>query len=523
MAARVPISSLVDAANDSERVLLGLLLLEPERFPEIGLAVDDFGDPRHRELFAGINSLEAEGVSWDSVSLIAYLKANGTLHKVGGAASLSDLTTGIPRHIAPNRHVRIVRDASLRRRAHMVFEAGATALSDASVDPGASLERTMKSARRLLDGLDDNGELLPYTPETGGYQREPELLRLSDVRASPVDWLWEPYLAAGTLAMLSGDPGGGKTYVALAIAAELSNGLMPFTSLPCEPLTTLYLSLENSPEHVVRPRFDLLHGNAERCHLLQGSVTKGKQQQRGSISLKDLDILEGSLQLTKAGLLIVDPIQSYLGADVDAHRSNETRPILDGLARLASQYQCCILLVRHLSKSSGGRAIHRGLGSIDLTGAVRTELMVGNAPNDPEQRALVHIAEPLPPKPKGMHRKTYNRLIAKALIIERQAVVSQFAVMSALLDEIPLQPCYLAGKKASADPYRIARENAMRLHNRLNGQDGPTKSGEKATSTGVLCRRLWEIAQLSPEQTNGSIMGQVRAIRAIARLRGWRK
>ena len=64
---------------------------------------------------------------------------------------------------------------------------------------------------------------------------------------------------------------------------------------------------------------------------------------------------------------------------------------MDGLGRLAREHNCCVLMVRHLSKGSGGRAIHRGLGSIDFTAAARTELIAGSAADDPDSRALVQI------------------------------------------------------------------------------------------------------------------------------------
>jgi hypothetical protein len=110
----------------------------------------------------------------------------------------------------------------------------------------------------------------------------------------------------------------------------------------------------------------------------------------GPVKLSDISFLSSALQQTKAELMVVDPIQSFLGADVDTHRANETRPMMDELSRLAKEHNCCILLLRHLSKASTGRAIYRGLGSIDFTGAVRTELLAGCSSTDPTHYALVH-------------------------------------------------------------------------------------------------------------------------------------
>jgi len=230
----------------------------------------------------------------------------------------------------------------------------------------------------------------PAQPEQA--LRRPELLPLSQVQLREVDWFWKPYFAKGTLAMLSGDPGAGKTFVALAIAAAATAGEVPYTREPSEPANVLYLSIENSAECVLRPRFDALGGDPTRLQLLKGSITgTGDVVERGAIWLSDQTLLRAAMEETKPVLVVVDPIQSYLGKDVDAHRSNETRPVLDGLARLAEEFRCCILLVRHLSKSQTGRAIHRGLGSIDLTGAVRTELLAGTAADGSHQRALVQI------------------------------------------------------------------------------------------------------------------------------------
>ena len=155
--------------------------------------------------------------------------------------------------------------------------------------------------------------------------------------------------------MLSGDPAAGKTFISLAIAASFTTGRTP-NGERCQSINVLYLSNENAAAEVVRPRLDSLDGDASRFHLLRGSVcTEDGEEKRGAVSLADVSLLDAALTDTRAGLVIVDPIQSYLGADVDRHRSNETRPVLDGLAKLAESHHCTILLLRHLSKQSGGK------------------------------------------------------------------------------------------------------------------------------------------------------------------------
>jgi hypothetical protein len=220
---------------------------------------------------------------------------------------------------------------------------------------------------------------------------QPDLVRLADVTARPVGWLWEPFLPTGMLTMLSGDPGTGKSFIALSIAADLTRGKLQDGRV-VEPANVLYLSVENPLAQSIRPRFDMLGGDAERFFALRGTMfAENGEEQHGAVTLGDVPILNSAIQQTGAKLVIVDPLQSYMGANVDLHRSNETRPVLDGLSKLAEAHGCALLLLRHLSKQSGGKAIHRGLGSIDLTGAVRSEMLAGSLPDDPEARALVHV------------------------------------------------------------------------------------------------------------------------------------
>lgn len=239
--------------------------------------------------------------------------------------------------------------------------------------------------------------------------KRPDLVCLADVEAKPAPWLWPGYLAYGMLALLSGDPGAGKTFLSLAIAADLSRGRLPASDNMCEPINTLYMSNENAPEFVVRPRFDAQGGDASRLHMLLGSLTgEGNAAKKEAFTFKDLEVLQNALQTTKARLVIIDPLQSYVGAGVNCNLANETRPLLDGLAKTAEKNDACILLLRHLNKGSEGKAMYRGLGSIDFTGAARMEMLAGCDSQDKNSRALLQIKNNVAGYAKGLGYRIHS-------------------------------------------------------------------------------------------------------------------
>jgi predicted ATP-dependent serine protease len=141
-----------------------------------------------------------------------------------------------------------------------------------------------------------------------------ELLRLADVQPAKIDWLWAPYLPLGMVSLLSGDPGCGTTYLALAIAAKLTVGLVPRWEEPWTPTDVLYLSAEDSPEYVLRPRLDALGGDANRLHLLPLLPPGNGNDPANETPRGYVQVLDRALRRTQARLLIVDSFQSFLEA-----------------------------------------------------------------------------------------------------------------------------------------------------------------------------------------------------------------
>ena len=101
--------------------------------------------------------------------------------------------------------------------------------------------------------------------------------------------------------------------------------------------------------------------------------------------------LESAIKQTGARVLILDPIQAYLGGTMDMNRANEARDMTKRLSLLAEKYKCAILLIGHMNKAGGNKAAHRGMGSIDFFTVARSVLLVGRIEGESDLRAVVQI------------------------------------------------------------------------------------------------------------------------------------
>ena len=119
------------------------------------------------------------------------------------------------------------------------------------------------------------------------------------------------------------------------------------------------------------------------------------------LTMADIRLEEAIIQ-TKARMVVLDPIQGFLGAEVDMHRANEIRPLMKRIAVLAEKYHCAIILIGHMNKNSNGKSSYRGLGSIDFQAAARSVLIVGRIKEEPETRVVCHTKSSLAPEGKSI-------------------------------------------------------------------------------------------------------------------------
>ncbi len=257
------------------------------------------------------------------------------------------------------------------------------------IEAGGSIDDLQKLAAGCSEW--EPGQNLPKTG--------PELIRMDTIEAEEVSWLWPGLIPKGKLTMMEGDPGCGKTWLSLCLAATVSNGaFLPNQETGkvdhvVEPAEVLYMTAEDGIADTIKPRLDAVGAVDERIHLLEG--VRDEKGRLNPVSLENMEPIEEAVETVKPALIIIDPIQGYLGGKTDMYRANEVRPLLASLGKLAERHGCAVVCIRHLTKGNSPKAVYRGMGSIDFAAAARSILLVGRDPDDQNKRAVIQTKNSL--------------------------------------------------------------------------------------------------------------------------------
>ena len=222
------------------------------------------------------------------------------------------------------------------------------------------------------------------------------LICIADVKPERIDWFWKDRLPFGKLTLIDGDPGIGKTTLALDLAARLSRGAY----LPCEKYdvpvgNTLILSAEDGVADTIRPRLEVAGADLTRIHFLDsvstwiGDEKTGRWEAHQPTLPDDIGEIRRHIEERQIRYVIIDPLMAYISGKVNAHNDQDIRRALAPLSRMAQETGAAVVVLRHLNKMQGTSAIYRGGGSIGIIGAARSALLVARHPEEDHKFVIV--------------------------------------------------------------------------------------------------------------------------------------
>lgn len=196
-----------------------------------------------------------------------------------------------------------------------------------------------------------------------------DIVNLANVPIEPVKWLWQDRIEIGAVNIFSGDPGSGKSFVTLHVAARISKGQpLPGADAQTVEGDTLMVAIEDSPS-MIRQRYEAQGGDLSRAHIVRGK-TDGQMFNLDT----DMQLLEEAIKRhPETKLVVIDPINAYLGGSCDAHKTADVLRVLNPLHRFAQDNNLAVIAVRHMTKGGKNSPLHKGLGSISFSGTARTE------------------------------------------------------------------------------------------------------------------------------------------------------
>lgn len=234
--------------------------------------------------------------------------------------------------------------------------------------------------------------------------RQTAVLReMSAINPQPVEWLWQDCIPVGKVTMICGDPDRGKSLLTIDLAARVTTG-RPFPGFDSALLPAsgvILLSAEDDPHDTIRPRLDAAGADTDKVLLMDGVEVDGAGGRREFNLDEHLPALEDALaRHSGTRLVVIDPLLAYLG-DTDSHRHGDVRGVLRPLAELAQRHHVAVVVVMHLNKVSGARAMYRATGSLAFVAAARAAWLVTKDPHDETRQFFVRMKNNLAASKSG--------------------------------------------------------------------------------------------------------------------------
>lgn len=205
----------------------------------------------------------------------------------------------------------------------------------------------------------------------------PTLMPFSEIAEERLEWLWYPYVCRGTLGLLDGDPGDGKSQFCAWLCARVTRGDILPGGDRTEPANVFLFNFEDLKGSVIKPRLKANGADLTRVFI---------QSRQFQLTAELVEWLDGEIAEKRPAIVILDPIQAFMSG-VDGNSNIDVREFMSRLAEIAEKYLCAIICVRHFGKSEQDKAMKKGLGSTDFVGISRNQF--GLARRNDETRGFI--------------------------------------------------------------------------------------------------------------------------------------
>jgi putative DNA primase/helicase len=220
----------------------------------------------------------------------------------------------------------------------------------------------------------------------------PILQCLADVATLHVKWMWKYRIPRGCVTLVAGRPGDGKTFLVCGwFAARVSRGGTFPDGTSCERCKVLIISGEDHPS-LLKERFVANGGDPSMVLLFSMKrVISGSGKPCEVLwTMDDVHTLENILlDNPDIGLVIVDPVGSFIGGKIDTDKDNRVRSVLAPMAKLAEKYGFALVIIAHHRKAASAHADDLPMGSVAFTGLARCVLHVGRDPHNRQRRLFL--------------------------------------------------------------------------------------------------------------------------------------
>jgi len=338
---------------------------------------------------------------------------------------------------------------------------------------------------------------------TQAHEKPAQLLfdRLSDVELEDISWLWPGRIARRKVSLLAGDPGIGKSQIAIDIAARITrqaawpdDGKAPLGSV-------IVLAAEDSTGDTVRPRFEAGGAELDRVHVLRAVMEQGR---RRTFNLqKDLAALSAKItELGDVSFVIVDPITAYMGK-IDGHQTTDVRSVLEPVADLADRCDVAIMGITHPPKNVPTKALNAFTGSLAYVAVARTVFIATNdAESDSQRRLFVPVKNNIGKLADGLGYRLEQTIVGSATVASRIAWDS--APVTVTANEA------LAASANGDSPSALIEAKEFLLEELADGPVSRTDIKKRAQAAGIseiTLRRAKKLIKVVAIKAKGNLVG----------------